>query len=439
MNNLDRARQACRLAERAGAKEARAVVSRTHYATLEYRERKVETLEESTVQGLGLTLYLNGRYSSHRTSDLRPDALERFVLESVAMTAYLTPDDHRYLPEPEYYTGRRDADLDLSDPGYDAVSPEARHQLVQAVEAAALERGGDKIISVTAGYSGSRTQSAMATSNGFEGSEERTSFWYGAEATARDAGDKRPEDYWWEGYRHRSDLGDPAAVGRKVVSLALARVGADKAPTGEYPVLVENRTAGRLLGYFTRALHASALQQKQSFLEGRLGESVMADHLSMLDEPFVVRGLGSRLFDGEGIAARPLPIVENGVLRNFYVDTYYGRKLGMKATTAGASNLVFSSGHVKSPGAWMRELGKGILVTAFLGGNSNSVTGDFSVGISGLLFENGEIVRPVAAMNLAGNHLEFWKKLRGLGDDPFPFSTMLTPTLVFEPMMVAGA
>lgn len=437
--NLELARWACDQAKRAGAREARASVSRTRNTELEYRERKVETLQESTVKGLRLSIYIDGKYSAHRTSDLRPDALTKFIEEAVALTRHLTEDPHRRLPEPEYYDGRRNMDLQLFDASQTQIAAEDRHRLTRAIEDAALDRGGDKIISVTAGYSESRSESAMVSTNGFEGAQEYTNFWCGAEVTAKDTGDKRPEDWWWEGERHRGDLTDASAIGRRAVDRALARVGADKAPTEEMPVIIENRAVGRIVRFYSSALRGGNLQQKRSFLEGKQGDLVATERLSVFDDPFIVRGQGSRLYDDEGIAAKRMPILERGVLKNFYIDTYYGRKLNMRATTGGASNTVFESNVVKSVESWMRELGSGIFITGFLGGNSNSSTGDFSTGIQGFLFENGEIARPVAAMNIAGNHLEFWHKLLGLGDDPYPYSSVRSPSLVFDAMVIAGA
>ena len=437
--HLELARWACATAQGAGAREARASVFRAQDSSLEYRQRQVETLSESTEKALNLTLYIEGKYSSHRTSDLRKEALTTFIGDAVAMTRYLSEDEYRYLPEPEYYGGRQSQNLDLVDGGYASVHADDRHELARAVENAALELGGDRIISVTAGCSVSRSESALVASNGFEGTNESTSFWCGAQATAKDRGDRRPEDYWWEGQRHRRDLSDPVAIGRRAVERALRIVGADKIPTETLPILVENRAAGRLVGFYRGALGGGNLQQRRSFLEGKLGQQVASAHLTVVDDPFVPRGFGSRLYDGEGIAARKLPIFEAGVLRNFYIDTYYGRKLGMRATTGGASNLVFESDVVKSVETWMRELGRGILITDFLGGNSNSSTGDFSAGIQGFLFDGGAIQRPVSAMNLAGNHLEFWNKLLGIGDDPYPYSSVRTPTLAFDAAVIAGA
>jgi len=425
-------------AVKAGASQARASVNRTRFCNLEYRERKIETLEESVERGLDLTLYIDGQYSSHRTSDLRKEALGKFLEEAVAMTRHLTPDEHRSLPEPKLYEGREEIDLQLSDGRYDTVVPEDRHKVAQEIEAAALDAGGDKIISTSSGYYDNISESSMVSSNGFAGSRTTTSFWCGGEATAKDEGDKRPSDWWWEGQRLRRDLSDGTSIGKKVIERTLSRVGAQKIPTETLPVVVENRTVGRLLRFLGAALYGRNLQQKRSFLEGKIGEKIGSEFLTVYDDPFIKRGQGSRLFDSEGIAARKMPVLEKGVLRNFYVDSYYGRKLGMAATTGSPSNTIFELGP-KSPEQWMKELGRGILITGFLGGNSNSSTGDFSTGVQGFLFEDGVLGKPGNELNIAGNHLEFWNHLIGLGNDPYPFSSLRAPSFIFDSLTIAGA
>jgi PmbA protein len=184
-------------------------------------------------------------------------------------------------------------------------------------------------------------------------------------------------------------------------------------------------------------LSASSLQQKRSFLDGKLGQAIGSPLLDVRDEPLVQRGFGSRLFDGEGIAAKPFALFEQGVLRNYYVDTYYGRKLGMEPTTGRMSNHAWVLG-TRSLGELLADLREGVLVTGFLGGNSNGTTGDFSLGVKGFRVRGGAIAEPVGEMNLSGNHLELWKRLAAVGNDPYAYSSMRTPTLVFEGVQIAG-
>jgi PmbA protein len=435
---LELAHWATKQATDAGADEAKVSVQNQRYVSLEYRERKIEKLEEATTNGLNLTLYLGGKYSSHRTSDLRKEGLEAFIRESVAMTKYLTEDKYRYLPEAELYKGRKEKDLGLADKSYKKIEAEKRHDVAKKVEAAALEAGGDKIISVTAGYYDSSNESTMVTSNGFEGTRRQTAFWAGAEVTAKDEGDKRPSDWWWQGGSAHDFVADPKMIGEKACGRALGRVGSGKIDTEVMPIVIENRATGRLLRWLSSGLYARNLQQKNSFLEGKIGEQIASEILTITDDPFVKRGQGSRLYDGEGITAKQMPVIEKGVLKNYYIDTYYGRKLEMAPTTGSPSNSVFAMGDKDQEG-WMKELGRGILVTGFIGGNSNGATGDFSAGIYGFYFENGDIVKPVSEMNIAGNHLEFWKQLVGVGNDAYQFSSLRAPCLVFEKVNVAGA
>jgi PmbA protein len=203
-------------------------------------------------------------------------------------------------------------------------------------------------------------------------------------------------------------------------------------------VAIDNRAGGRLLSYLGGAMSAASLQQKRSFLEGKLGQPITAAILSITDDPLVPKGFGSRKFDNEGIAAKQRAVIENGVLKTYFVDTYYGRKLNMAPTTAGMSNLSWKYGS-KSQAQLLADMKDGILITGFNGGNSNGGTGDFSVGISGYRVRDGVIAEPLAEMNVSGNHLEFWKKLVAIGNDPFPYSSLRSPTLVFENVSIAGA
>jgi PmbA protein len=202
-------------------------------------------------------------------------------------------------------------------------------------------------------------------------------------------------------------------------------------------MIVDNRASGRILGSLLGPLAAASVQQKRSYLEGKAGTRIGSDLLDVADDPLVRRGLGSRLYDSEGIAARPFPLFERGVLRNYYVDTYYGRKLGMAPTTARTSNLAWALGERSREGL-LSDAGEGVLVTGFLGGNSNGTTGDFSLGVRGFRLRAGRVAEPVSEMNVSGNHLELWKRLVAVGNDPYAYSALRTPTLVFEGVQFAG-
>jgi PmbA protein len=435
---LEAAREAVGLALRHGAREAAAAVSRSRQVELAWRDGKVENVKEATTRGLGLDLYVDGRFSSLTTSDLRPAALDRFVAEGVALTRTLAPDEHRRLPDPSLYEGQAGLDLQLFDPTHGTLSAADRRALAEEAEGAARSvPGAERILSVSVGIGDTAAERALVASNGFEGFRRGTDHGISVEVSALDPDGRRPEDWDAASARFRADLPSPSSLGRGAAERALARLGAAKGESGLFTVVVDHRAAGRLVGALFAALGASALQQKRSFLEGRLGQAVGSEWLDVADDPFLVRGLGSRLWDGEGLAARRFPVFARGVLANHYVDTYYGRKLGMAPTTARTSNLAWRLGDADRAGLAAR-VGEGVLVTGFLGGNSNATTGDFSLGVQGFRIRAGRVAEPIGEMNVSGNHLELWRRLVAVGDDPYPWSSLRTPTLVFEGVQVAG-
>jgi len=435
---LDVAHDAVSLARRRGASEASAAAYRVRTVEVQWRDGKLEKLSEATTRGLGLELYVEGRYSSVSTSDLRPEALERFVADAVALTRTLAPDPHRALPDPGLYQGQAQVDLELEDPSYGALDAVRRRRVAEELEEAARGvPGAAAILSVTTGYGDTLAESFRVHSNGFVGARRITDFGMSAQVSVKDPDGRRPEEWDAATARHLAQLPEPASVGRRAALRALSRVGARKGPSARLAMAVDARCAGRLLGNLVGPLAAAALQQKRSYLEGKLGEAVASARLDVRDDPLVPRGLGSRLYDGEGMAARRFALFEGGVLRNYYVDNYYGRKLGMRPTTRSISNLDWTLGDRDQPGL-LAAMGDGVLVTGFLGGNSNSTTGDFSLGVQGVRVAGGRLAGPLGEMNVSGNHLELWRLLVAVGDDPYPYSASRTPTLVFEGVQFAG-
>lgn len=434
--SLELAHWAVEQARKQGANQVAADVFSERSIEAEVRAGKLEKLQESARHGLSLAIYLEQRYSSHSTNDLRRDSLARFIGEAVAMTRYLAQDSFRSLPDPKHYAGQEKRDLNLVDPGYDKIETAERVRRAKAIEAAALAES-DKIISVTAGYGDSFSHNVKVQSNGFEGEETGTSFSISANVTVKDDQGGRPEDYAYGYTRHLKELPEVTSVGKEAAQRALKKIGQRKIASGRYDLLVENRSASRVFGALVGAMTGRALQQKSSFLDGMLGKTVASEKLTVNEDPFVPAGTGSRLFDGEGIAARKRSVIDKGVLKTYYIDNYYGRKLGVEPTTGYPSNLVFALGE-KNLAAMVKGISKGILVTSFIGGNSNGTTGDFSFGLVGFYIENGELRQPVNEMNISGNLKDLWKQLAATGNDPFPYGGWRIPTLHFTGVQFSG-
>ena len=419
-----------------GADEASVSLAGQRTVSVQVREGKIEKLQESVEQSLTLNIYADHRYSSHTTNDLGRDTLEKFIAEAVAGTRYLSPDQFRTLPDPRLFPKAASPELGICDPGFDSVQAKDRIRYAEAMEAVA--RSFDPSLrSATSDYSDFQRESVRITSNGFEGENRSTTFSGSVEVTVADPKGGLPEDYAYAQTRFRKDMPDPETIGQEAAKRAVAKIGQRKIASGRYPMVVENRVGANLVGLLVGPMQARAIQQKSSFLDGMLGKPVAHTRLTLVDDPLVVHGLGSRPYDGEGLAAQKRVMIDQGILQQYYVDWYYGRKLGIEPTTGSASNLVVGPG-AESSQALLEKLAPGILVQGFIGGNSNPLTGDFSFGIVGMWVENGRIVHPVHEMNISGNTLELWKRLSGVGNDPNPYSSWRVPSLWFEDVQFSG-
>ena len=435
-DRLDLAEWAMKHALKSGGTEAAVHLGSERNVEVEFRDRKIDKLREYQQSRLNLDVYVDGRFSANSTNDLRKESLAKFIEDAVGATKYLTRDEYRSLPDPKYYPGETEGDLKIYDPGYDKIEARDRVRIAEEIEAAAMAES-DKIISTTASYSDTSSEAIQVHSNGFVGGSRGTAFSAEADVTVGDPDGGRPDDWAGADTRFRRDLPPPSELGKTAATRAVARIGQKKIASGQYDCIVENRSGRRLFFLLREPLSGRALQQKNSFLDGMIGKQIGSPALTVIDDPTLEKGLGSRFFDEEGLAARKRPLIEKGFLRNYYIDTYYGRKLGVEPTTGGPSNVVFEYGS-KSLEEIVKDVTKGILVQGFIGGNSNSTTGDFSVGVIGILIENGERTTPVHEMNISGNIRDLLGRLAVVGNDLFLYSSVRTPSMLFEGIHFSG-
>jgi PmbA protein len=422
---------------KAGAGDCRVNISKRRLVEINYRDRKPEVIKEATTQGLYLEVFVNNRFAGQSTPDFRQSTLEGFITGLIESAGIMEEDPFRTLPDPKYYEGRSTEDLQLNDPDYSQLTPEERHSMTKVVEEACLAKGGDKVISVEAGEYDESYEEYVKSSNGFEGSNKSTYCNVGASMTAQDEGDRRPAGYHYIGCRYKSDLPPLEEIGTVAAIKTLDLMGGKKIPTTKLPVILENQGVGRVLGGLFDPMSGGSIQQKRSFLADKKGKSIGSKLLTVIDDPFIPRGLGSRYYDGDGFPARKRNLLSEGVVNEFLIDWYYSRKLGWEPTSGSIGNLIIPPG-TRSIEAIIKDLPRCILITGYIGGNSNSTTGDFSVGIIGKLFEKGQFVQNVAEMNIADNHLNFWNKLVEVANDPWIYSQARLPSLVFEDVVVAG-
>jgi PmbA protein len=324
----------------------------------------------------------------------------------------------------------------MEDPAISALTRAQRIAL--CMEQNSAMQGNAKLISATSESSDSSAQSAMASSNGFQGAQATTSLWIGSEATLQGEGDKKPEAWMWGGARHRGGVPSPTEVASIVMERALARLGSRKGPTRKGLMILDPSLGASLVSRLIRPAYGQALSQGRSFWKGMEGKQSVSAKLSLVDDPLMYGGLASRLYDGDGISARKMQVIEEGILRNSYIDCYYGSKLGTDPTTGGRSNLVVKPGERDLAGI-LADAEDAVYVTGWLGGNSDGATGDFSLGVRGHLVSDGRIGAPVGEMNITGNLLALFSRLVEVGRDPWPYSSILCPALVFDGVDFSGA
>lgn len=438
MSQLDAvARDVVARARASGADEASAWMSRSVTSEVEWRDGRLEKVQESRALSLQVSLLVEERYSVYATNDLRPEALDHFLARAVVATRALEPDPDRRLPDLAGM-GVSKADLDVVDREPLPLASRLREDAA-ALERQAREVAGDApLCSIGVGVWTSDKASTMVCSNGFSGQHAGTRHGLSLWLTLNDEGGRKPEGYLSWVARHRADLPPPELAAREAVSLSLRRLASRPAKSGRYPMLIRNHRVPRVLNLLLAPLMGQALHEGRSCFSGAIGQKLSPAGFTLADDPLLARGPHSRPFDGDGLPSRVLPLFQDGVLSNMLLDVYYARRLGLQPTTGGTSNLVIPAGD-RSTDALLAELPQAIVVEGFLGGNSNSATGSFSLGVSGVLYERGEPVQNVSEMNISGSLAELLERWVLATNDPWRYGSVRSPSLLFDAIQFSGA
>lgn len=426
-----------------GCQESRIITDINTQSSYTVRDDKLDRLNRSTGSSLFVQLYVDERFGNYSSNRTEPKELENFIKNAVTATRLIAADPFRSLPPKElYYSGGR-PDLKQCDDSFDNISEKEKSGI--AFDCASEMYGKDKrILSVNSEYGDNFDYTYMIDSQGFEGESRETIFTISAECSVKDKGDSRPESWWYESSILFKDL-KTRGCGEKAMTRALARLLPKKMKSGKYSMVIENTVSGRIISPVLSALNGSAIQQNNSFLKDKLNTRVFPEDFYLSDKPHTIGAIGSRYFDGEGIATKEMNIIEAGVINCFFINSYYSKKLKMPITIEGPSRLIcrgegdcdIFSGK-KNIDYILKKTGKGIFVTGFNGGNTNSSTGDFSFGVQGFYFENGVIQHPIKEMNITGNIISLINSLIFTGDDPRESSRWQIPTLAFESVNFSG-
>jgi len=439
----DRAADLVARARQAGADAADAVYAASSSEAIQVRLGKLEDVERSEGEHMGLRVFIGNRSASIGSSDLTSAALDELAERAVAMARAAPEDRFAGLAPQDMLTRAPFPDLDL----YDATDPGPEALRLAAEEAEDAARAVDGVTnsdgaSASAGFS----VFALATSHGFAGGYCGSSHSVGASVVAGEGADKQRDSSWRQA-RHRADLLPAGEIGAEAGSRAVARLRPGKLRSGPVPVVFDPRVSSGIVGHLISAMSGSAIARRSSFLLDKQDSALFDPALLIVENPHTLRGSRSRVFDGEGLATRPRHLVENGRVTGWLMDSASARQLGQAPTghasrgSGGAPGVTVGNVHLAA-GALSREeliadIAEGVLVTELIGQGVNGVTGDYSRGATGFRIVNGEIAGPVAEFTVAGNLLAMFARMTPANDLEW-HRPINAPTLRIDGMTVAG-
>jgi len=440
-------------AVKAGATDAEAVVREGDEFSVNVRMGEVETLKESGSRGLGLRVFNGKRSATASTSDLTADGIRQLVEGAMALVKVTEEDPFTGLPDREEFGAVAD-DLHLYYDDVYSLDGKQRIEWARRAEAAALEADPRITNSDGGSFDAATGRMVLANSRGFVGGYRTSYAGVSAAPLAMDANGQMQRDGWWSSARSFAHLDSPEDVGKEAARRTLRRLGARRVATQRVPIVFSAEVARSLVGSVFEAASGDAIWRSASFLAGKLGESIAAASINIVDDHTMLLGTGAggygtSPFDGEGLPSRRNVVVENGVLQTYLLNTYTARKLGMKSTHnasrglagtpgVGCGNLYLEPGTL-TPEEIIAQIPVGFYVTGLMGFGTNTVTGDYSRGATGLWIENGQLTHAVEEVTVAGNLGEMLKNVTAIGNDLVFRSSIASPTLRIDGMTVAGA
>lgn len=428
---------------KAGADAAEAVSAHRSALSVGVRNGALEDVEREESRDLGLRVFIGKRQATVSASDLSEATRTRLVERAVAM-ARLAPEDPYAGLAPQDRLARGPApDLDVHDPS--GRTAEQLERAAAEAEAAALTVPG--VAKSEGGHaSWSDSEWRLVTSHGFDGAYRSSGYGLGVGVIAeKDGAMERGGES--RTTRHLSDLPSAQTIGLEAGKRAVARTGPRKIASTTAPVIFENRVATQVLSPLLGAISGPAVARGVSFLKDKLGQRVLPEGVDLIDDPFRPRGLGSTPFDDEGVAVTRLALVEDGVLKTWLLNSSAAAQLGL-ASTGHASrglagppgvsthNLHLAPGDADLAGL-MGQAGTGLLITSMFGPSLNANTGDWSAGVSGFWFEDGQIAYPVSEITVAGKLTDLYARMQRGSDLEFR-SGFNAPSLLFDAVAIAG-
>lgn len=439
--------KALSLALECGAQKARVSLSKSNMDLIATLDGSIDKVTACMDCSLEISLFVDGRFGSFSTNRLSIDALKSFIMSSVQTVRMLESDPARDLPcsSRQVKAEQNCTDLDVFDTAYTTMDEEKRRSLALRACALPTKGKGWKVVSAECEWSDAQECSYVVDSGGLEAFHAETCFSVGAEVTIADSRGRKYSGYWWDANPFLASL-PVDSVSSKAVEVAVAQIGAKNISGGKYRMVVDSEVSSKFFSPILRALNGYTIQQGNSFLKDSVGKKMFPEGMTVMDLPHIKRQNGSRYFDSEGVATKEHAIINQGVVQEYFLNTFTANKLGLEPTQEDAIRPALlpyiCSGDLCGKTFGREELlrlcGSGILVTDFNGGNSDVATGDFSYGIEGFYFKDGKLVHPVSGMLVTGNFLTLWAGLLAAGTDARPCREKLVPSLAFEEVDFSG-
>ena len=437
------------LAQKYGAEQVSVSLAKSTSFQVDVREQKIESLQESGSSGIHLTVSKNKRRSTVSSNDFRTETLAPLIRSTLGALPYMGEDEFYSLPDPKLQ-GRAPGDLEFFDPDYDKLSSAEKVNIPLDLEELSLD-ADQRLKTEQSFFSDSISYMVHADSNGFLEGETKTIYSMGIsmiaediESTANGTSEstnvgRKQTDGWYSAVRFHRNLTPSKEIIEKACHRTLRKLGAVKPLSQEVPVVFSSEMAQSFLGKIASALMGENLFRKQSFLLNKLNESIADAKINLIDNPLLPGKLGSRHFDSEGVEAKPLVLIENGVLKNYMLSTYSANKLGMVSNghSGGISNLILKLGDYTEE-ELIASVKNGLYLTSMSGQGANIVTGDFSRGAQGIWIRDGKLAEPVSEFTIAGTFAEMLNNLKMIGSEIDERSSILTPAFKIDKMSVSG-
>ena len=420
------------VAKKIGASDASVTIGHSISETVNFRNKNLDESNRSDGLAFSIDTYIGKKKSSISSSNLLDENLD-ILIEKCYETTKITPEDEfNSLPDKNLLADKL-KDLNIYDNTH--IDNDKKIHYLKELENIASE--DKKIINTESSFTEKKTNFILANSDGFCSGYKTSSFTTSCVAVAKDE-NSMERDYEYSSKRYLDDIKDPQALGKLASDQTIRKLSPKKIGSEKLSVIFDKRIAKGMLSAFASAISSSAIARGTSFLKDKINEQIFSNSINIIDKPDIIKGLGSKNFDSEGIKSETLNLVKEGVLKNYLVDTYNGRKLNLQSNgrSGGTTNLYFENGK-QSYDELLKTNSKCIYITETIGHGSNLVTGDYSVGATGFFVEDGEFKYPINEITIAGNFKDMFKNIFLANDLDFEYSTN-SPTMMIEGMTVAG-